>query len=148
MGHATEQVEAPALAADRLCHQLGRHVCGVEAMTGISLGIEDVGMILQAADLRQAIGPYPYHAAPLKLDGRPRQLGKDSQQLGQHEGLDVSRVPSRVVAGTTKQQATIGGEAIVVERHVLIAHRHILRQQALAQPLLQHLSGENVRARR
>jgi hypothetical protein len=38
------------------------------------------------------LGAYAYHAPPLELDGGIRQLGKDPQQLGQHEGLDVARV--------------------------------------------------------
>lgn len=60
----------------------------------------------------------------------------------------MSRGSLPVVAGAAKQQATVGGEAVVVKRHVLIAHRHVLRQQALAQAAIQHLGGKNVGAGR
>jgi len=104
-------------------------------MARIGLGIEDVGMLLEAAYLGQPVGAYAYHAPPLELDGGTRELGEDPQQLGQHEGLDVAGVTARVVAGPAKQQATVRRQPIVVERHVLIAHRHVLWQQALAQAL-------------
>jgi hypothetical protein len=33
------------------------------------------------------------------------------------------------VAGTAEQQAVVGGEPVVIQRHALVAHRHVLRQQ-------------------
>ncbi|MNB99169.1 hypothetical protein D3C75_464370 [compost metagenome] len=108
MGHATEEIEAPALPPDRLGHQLGGHVSGIEAVPRVSLGIEHIGVLLEAPDLRQPVGAYAYHAPPLKLDGGARQLREDPQQLGQHKRLDVLGIAPRVVAGPAKQQATIG----------------------------------------
>ncbi|MNO99263.1 hypothetical protein D3C76_910290 [compost metagenome] len=52
------------------------------------------------------------------------------------------------MAGTAKQQAVVGGQAVVVQRHALVTHRHILRQQCACAFFAQRLGGDDVAAGR
>ncbi|MNZ71716.1 hypothetical protein D3C78_900820 [compost metagenome] len=50
------------------------------------------------------------------------------------------------MAGTAEQQTVVGGQAIVVQRHALVAHRHVLRQQLARAFLTQRFGGDDVAA--
>ena len=144
-----EQVEALAgLAGDGFGEQLAGQVRGVDAVAGIGLGMEHVGLILEATDLRQAIGADADHAAPLIVDAHVGQLREHLEHLRPHVAGDVRRVASGVVAGATEQQAAVGREPVVVHGHALVAQRHVLRNQLTGLFLGQLLGGDDVAAGR
>ena len=54
--HLVEQLEAAAdLAGNGLGQQLAGQVRGIDSVPGVGLGVVDVGVFLQPADLRQAV---------------------------------------------------------------------------------------------
>ena len=147
MRHLAEQVEAAAgLAGHGFAEDAGRQVGGVEAVAGVGLGVEHIGLVGQAADLRQAIGADADHAAPLVVDAHIRQLRKHGQHLGPHIGRNIRRITPGVMAGATEQQAPVGGEAVVIQRHPLVTQGHILRNQFGRQLRRQRFGGDQVAA--
>ena len=128
--HLVEQVEATAcLTSDGLAEQFASQVRGVDAVAGIGLGVEHVGLILEAADLRQAVGADADHPAPLIVDTHIGQLREHLEHLRPHVAGDIRRIAPRIVAGTAEQQAAISREAVVIHGHTLVAERHVLRDQ-------------------
>ncbi|CNK52834.1 Uncharacterised protein [Mycobacterium tuberculosis] len=100
---------------------------GIEAVACVSLGVIHVGLIGQAANLRQAIGADTDHAAPLEVDLHVSQLWKHLEHFWPHIGANILGIATGVVAGPTKQQAAVGGQSEVVHGYPLITHSHILR---------------------
>ncbi|SPZ12268.1 Uncharacterised protein [Pseudomonas luteola] len=90
--NAVEQVEPFRLGSNGFREQMACQVRGVQPMAGISLGIKNVGMILETADLWKSVGPDSNHAAPLKIDGDPIELRKHLQHFGAHVACYVFRV--------------------------------------------------------
>ena len=91
--------------------------------------MEHVGLILESADLRQAVGADADHPAPLIVDAHIGQLREYLEHLRLHVASDIGRVTPGIVAGTTEQQAAVGGESVIVDCHALVAQRHILWNQ-------------------
>src|SRR5471032_3237299 len=103
-----EQLETVAvLAANGFGQQPACQVGRIEPVTGVSLGIEHVGLILQAANLRQTVGPDADHAAPLIINLHVCQLRKYLQHLGAHVGCNVLRIAAGIMAGATEQQTPV-----------------------------------------
>ncbi|MNH22030.1 hypothetical protein D3C79_818700 [compost metagenome] len=50
------------------------------------------------------------------------------------------------MAGSAEQQAQVGGQAVIVQCHALVTHRHVLRQQRTGTFLAQRLGGDDVAA--
>ena len=91
--HLGKQIKPSALlTTDSLSQQLPREVRGIHAMTGISLGVIHIRLILESPDLRQTVGANANHPAPLIVDLDPGQLRKNLQHLRPHVGGDVLRV--------------------------------------------------------
>ncbi|MNS60561.1 hypothetical protein D3C72_935680 [compost metagenome] len=149
MRHAGEQLEAAAvLAVDRLGQQLRGQVAGVEAVAGVGLGVPDVGLVGQAAELRQAVGADADHPAPGVVDAHVGQLREDLEHLRAHVSGDVRRITPGIVAGTAEQQASVRREPVVIEADFLVAHRQIVRDQLRGARLGQRFGGDDVAAGR
>ncbi|MCY1447728.1 hypothetical protein D9M71_643600 [compost metagenome] len=103
----------------------------VQAMAAVALGIEHVRVLLQAADLGEAIGGDADLAAPLKIDALVGQLREYLEHLRLHVGGDVCRIAPGVVAGAAEQQAPVGRQPIIVQTDLLVAQRQVLRNQLL-----------------
>src|SRR3546814_18417643 len=82
------------------------------------------------------------------VDADADQLRKYLEHLRLHVGGDVLWVTAGIVTGAAEQQTAIGAETEVIERHALIADRHVLRQQLAAERLRQALGCAAVAARR
>ena len=134
-----EDIEALRLPAEQLGDDPRRHMGRVDAMPGIGLGVQDVGRIGQAPDLRQAVGADTDHAAPLVVDPHPLQLREHPLQFRSQRRADIARIAPRVVAQTAEQQAPVGGQVVVVEGHAEIGERHILRDDLAPLRLAQRL---------
>ena len=136
------------LAADGGAEQLTGQVGGVDAVAGVGLGVEHIGLVFQAADLRQAVGADADHAAPLVIDLHVGQLREHLEHLRPHIGGDVRRITAGVMAGAAEQQAPIGREAVVIDGHALVAQGHVLRDQAGGQLGRQRFGGDHIAAGR
>ena len=88
-----EQVKTVALlAANGLGQQLAGQVCGIHPMTRIRLGEIHVGLVRQTTDLRQAVGAYANHPAPLVIDFYTGQMREHVEHLRPHVSANVLRV--------------------------------------------------------
>ncbi len=65
---------------------------GVDAVAGVGLGVEHVRLIIEPADLRQAVGADTDHATPLELDLHIGQLREHLEHFRAHVGGDVCRI--------------------------------------------------------
>ncbi|MNO07139.1 hypothetical protein D3C81_2292190 [compost metagenome] len=63
-------------------------------MTGIGLGVIHIRLVIESADLRQAIGADTDHAAPLIVDLHVSQLWKDFEHFRPHVRSNVFRIAS------------------------------------------------------
>ena len=149
MRHLAENIQA--LACTRV-YPFGQQPCApvrhVQAVTGIALGIEHVGVLLEAPDLGKTVGGNADLAAPLEFDSRVGQLREHLEHFRAHVRGDVLGVAPRVVAGTTEQQAPVGGQPVVIQADFLVAQRQVLWDQLLGHGLRQRLGGDDVAARR
>ncbi|MNL06158.1 hypothetical protein D3C87_1267880 [compost metagenome] len=147
MRHGAEHVEAFAVAGmDRFAQQLRAPVGHVQAMAGVTLGVEHVRVLAQAPNLGEAVGRDADLAAPLIVDAHIGQLREHLEHLRAHVGADVRRIAPGVMAGTAEQQTPASREPVVVQADLLVAQREVVRDQFCSGVFRQRLGGDDVAA--
>ncbi len=113
-------------------------------MARVALRVVDV--VVEPAELGQAIQRHQEIAAPGEVDAHLGKLGKGLEHLGSDHRGDVCRILTAVVDPAAVEQAPVGGEAVVVEQIVAVFHRHVVGNQLAAQRLRQWLGGDDLSA--
>src|SRR3990167_4307918 len=135
-----EGVELLQGAGHGIGHDLTHDVSGSDAMAGVALAVPDV--VRELAQLRDAIHHDAHGAAPLEVDLHAFQRREGTFNARAQLGGNIPRITPGVVGTAAKQQAAVGGHAVVVEHEAAVVHRQVLWVELLGQ-LAQRLGGDD-----